>query len=204
MLEILDIWTRLLAPFAPHICEEIWERMGKKGFISKAEWPTYQEERVNVKAEEIEAYVKELIEDAYNIIKATKISPKQIHLYVAAPWKWKVYLKAIKEASSKTITMKELMTELLKEPELKNKAKEISRFAAKIIDEINKMPPERKETLSQIGEIDEIKILNEAKDFFEKELRAKIYVWNEEDEKRYDPKNKAPNATPYRPAIYME
>ena len=178
--------------------------MGKEGFVSKAEWPTYREEKVNVKAEEIEAYIKELLEDAYSIIKATKISPKQIHLYAAAPWKWKAYLKAIKMATLKTVTMKELMTELLKEPELRDKAKEISKYAAKIIDEINKMPPERKEILSQIGEIDEIKILNETKNFFERELKAEIYVWKEEDKEKYDPKNKASAAMPYRPAIYME
>jgi leucyl-tRNA synthetase len=33
----------LLHPFAPHLSEEIWERMGHKELISFATWPTYDE-----------------------------------------------------------------------------------------------------------------------------------------------------------------
>ncbi len=33
---------QLLMPFAPHIAEELWERMGGKGFVSLAPWPTFE------------------------------------------------------------------------------------------------------------------------------------------------------------------
>ena len=33
----------LLCPFAPHLCEEVYEKLGGKGFCSLAEWPTYDE-----------------------------------------------------------------------------------------------------------------------------------------------------------------
>ena len=36
-------FVKLLCPFAPHICEEIWESLGGKGFCSLAEWPKYDE-----------------------------------------------------------------------------------------------------------------------------------------------------------------
>ncbi len=39
----LGIFVRLLSPFAPHICEEIWEALGNKGFCSTSEWPKYDE-----------------------------------------------------------------------------------------------------------------------------------------------------------------
>ncbi len=39
----LGIFVRLLSPFAPHICEEIWEALGNKGFASVSEWPKYDE-----------------------------------------------------------------------------------------------------------------------------------------------------------------
>ncbi|WP_438483495.1 leucine--tRNA ligase [Oleiharenicola lentus] len=32
---------RLLAPFAPHICEELWARTGETGSVMAAGWPTY-------------------------------------------------------------------------------------------------------------------------------------------------------------------
>ena len=35
--------VRLLSPFAPHLAEEIYEKLGGKGFCSLAEWPSYDE-----------------------------------------------------------------------------------------------------------------------------------------------------------------
>jgi leucyl-tRNA synthetase len=31
----------LLAPFTPHLCEELWERMGRTGLVFHASWPTF-------------------------------------------------------------------------------------------------------------------------------------------------------------------
>ena len=39
----LGIFVRILCPFAPHICEEIWEMLGHEGFASAAEWPAWDE-----------------------------------------------------------------------------------------------------------------------------------------------------------------
>ena len=39
----LSVFIRLLCPFAPHLCEEMWEQLGEKGFISLSEWPKYDE-----------------------------------------------------------------------------------------------------------------------------------------------------------------
>jgi leucyl-tRNA synthetase len=33
----------LLAPFTPHLGEELWQKMGKKDSIAKAAWPAYEE-----------------------------------------------------------------------------------------------------------------------------------------------------------------
>ncbi|MBR7083530.1 MAG: class I tRNA ligase family protein, partial [Clostridia bacterium] len=41
----LGVFVRLLSPFAPHICEEIWERIGGKGLCSLAPWPEYDESK---------------------------------------------------------------------------------------------------------------------------------------------------------------
>ena len=49
----LGIFVRLLCPIAPHLCEEIWESLGEKGFCSLAPWPEYdaakiKDETVNI------------------------------------------------------------------------------------------------------------------------------------------------------------
>jgi len=46
----------MLCPFAPHLCEEIWESLGGKGFLSLADWPTYDDEKT--KDNEIEIAVQ--------------------------------------------------------------------------------------------------------------------------------------------------
>ena len=71
--------------------------------------------------------------------------------------------------------------------------KELSKFATKTGKSFNK--------INYVGKIDEVAIINDAKNFLENELNAKIEVY---DEPTYDPQNKAQNATPYKPAIYLE
>lgn len=35
-----EVFLKLLAPFAPHITEELWSELGNKTSIHKASWPT--------------------------------------------------------------------------------------------------------------------------------------------------------------------
>jgi len=41
MKEAVEAIVMLLSPFAPHMCEEMWERSGRKESILKAPWPKY-------------------------------------------------------------------------------------------------------------------------------------------------------------------
>ena len=41
----LGTFCRILSPFAPHISEEIWERIGGRGLCSLAQWPEYDESK---------------------------------------------------------------------------------------------------------------------------------------------------------------
>jgi leucyl-tRNA synthetase len=38
-----ELFARALAPFAPHLAEELWQRLGQTGFISLAPWPEVDE-----------------------------------------------------------------------------------------------------------------------------------------------------------------
>jgi leucyl-tRNA synthetase len=97
-----------------------------------------------------------------------------------------------------------LIKELLKDADLKGKAKEIANFVGKIIEEINRMPQERKERLTRVKCIDEVQVLEEAKEFLKAEINAEIAIYKEESPSLYDPKNRAKMAKPWRPAIYIE
>ena len=39
--EALSVLARLIAPFAPHLAEECWARLGEAGMVAQAPWPFY-------------------------------------------------------------------------------------------------------------------------------------------------------------------
>ena len=39
----LSMLVRILCPFAPHLCEEMWETLSEDGFCSMAKWPEWDE-----------------------------------------------------------------------------------------------------------------------------------------------------------------
>ena len=42
-IEAMKIFLHLLAPYAPHIAQELWHRLGETGFIAHAAWPKCDE-----------------------------------------------------------------------------------------------------------------------------------------------------------------
>ncbi len=203
--EVLKNQILMLTPFAPHICEELWEKMGGKGFASLAQWPKPDEAKVDVRAEESETLISTLLEDTLHIVKATGITPKKVFYYTASAWKWKAYLKAVEKSMEGKLEQGNIIRELLKDANLKGKAKEIADFVGKIIEEVNRMPQERKERLILVGCLDEAQILEEAKEFLKAEVGASgITIYKEESIGLYDLKNRAKMAKPWRPAIYIE
>jgi leucyl-tRNA synthetase len=43
----IESFIKILAPFAPHICEELWARLGNCGSVSAAPWPSYDAAKVD-------------------------------------------------------------------------------------------------------------------------------------------------------------
>jgi leucyl-tRNA synthetase len=53
----LGTLVRLLSPFAPHLCEEVWESIGGEGFCSLAAWPEYDEAKTELSTVEVAVQV---------------------------------------------------------------------------------------------------------------------------------------------------
>jgi len=45
-IENIKIYIQLLAPFAPHLTEELWERLGETSSIHQSKWPQYDETKL--------------------------------------------------------------------------------------------------------------------------------------------------------------
>ncbi len=187
---IVNTWIRLLSPFIPYTTEEIWDKYNdNESFISSIAWPQADTSVIDPKIEKSEEIIQDLAKDVKEIIKITKSTPETVHLYTAPEWKYKVYDIA-QEVGKPNVG--EIIQRSMKANLYDNK-KELSKFATKAGKSFNK--------INYVGKIDEYDVINGAKDYLEDEIGAKIEVY---DEPTYDPQNKAQNATPYKPAIYLE
>ena len=100
---------KLISPFCPHISEELWEKIGNKGFISVSEWPKVDEGKINEKFEQEDKAMDKTVGDILNILKIVKEKegkePESVYLYVIPP-ELKLYNA---ETMSKKISKKVLV-----------------------------------------------------------------------------------------------
>ena len=92
-------FAKLLCPFAPHVCEEIWESLGGEGFCSMAKWPEYDEAKtvdstVEV-AVQINGKLKSTISLPINCPKDDAIAAAKADEKVAAALEGKTVVKEI-------------------------------------------------------------------------------------------------------------
>jgi leucyl-tRNA synthetase len=69
--DILADFILLLAPFAPHIAEEVWEKMGNKNTIFSAGFPKYDETKIKIKTVEVVLQVNGKIRDRMEVPSGT-------------------------------------------------------------------------------------------------------------------------------------
>lgn len=95
----LNVFIRILCPFAPHLCEELWESIGEKPFASLAPWPEYDEAKTVEDTVEIAVQICGKLRstitvsktaEAADAISAAKADPK-----VAAALEGKTVVKEI-------------------------------------------------------------------------------------------------------------
>jgi len=79
--DVLEKLVLLISPFAPHIAEEMYEKLGNKGFASLALWPKADESKINEELEKQEENLKNTVDDINNIKNLIKIETPQTYIY---------------------------------------------------------------------------------------------------------------------------
>ena len=194
----------MLSPFAPHIAEEMWEKLGNSGLVSLSSWPSVIADIIDPVAIQSEELLKSIIDDIANIIKVTKMTPKKITIYTANAFKSKAYHSILEKMMDGQTNMGEIMKELIANKETSD-IKKNPDFVQKTIKDILSEPVEIRKTKLETPEFDEKSwIANELISLAKAEFGVDLQVFSESDSGIYDPKGKALHARPFKPAILIE
>ncbi len=183
----------MLCPFTPHLAEEMWEKMGNKGFISQAGWPQFDDSKIDREAMASEETVHGVVSDIHAVMELTKVKkPKKIILFISEQWKYDL-IKEVKEHLKETHNAGAIMKKLMA-TELKKYGKEISKLVPKLVKDESKIP----ETV--LDQEKEFNSLKDASADIKKEFGIKIEVIKAQDSREA----KSKNAYPAKPAILIE
>ncbi|HLD15406.1 MAG TPA: class I tRNA ligase family protein [Candidatus Nanoarchaeia archaeon] len=78
------LFLKILHPLCPHITEELWQKLGNKGFISLESWPKADKSKINLEFEKEEEVQSSLIKDITNILNIVRqkgSNPKKVFVY---------------------------------------------------------------------------------------------------------------------------
>ncbi len=65
--EALEKLVLLLYPFAPHVCEELWEKMGHKELLIRSPWPSFDPDLAKEETVTIVVQVNGKLRDKFNV-----------------------------------------------------------------------------------------------------------------------------------------
>ncbi len=200
--KVLGAWTRLMAPFTPHMSEELWETLGNDGLVSVASFPEASEFDMNEGKLLSENYVKDVLADINGIIKMTKISPSKICIYTLPDYKTKYFSLGLDLLENGRINMGQLMKLAMADADLKARAKELSSFGKRLMKNAMKFSDSDKKWVSE--GLNESTILKSAKEFLKKEFNCEVHVYQADESNIDDPQNKKDGAFPFKPGIYIK
>lgn len=194
----------MLAPFAPHIAEEMWERLGCEGQAAASGWPAAREEDADPEAVHSEALLRGTMDDIASILRVTGITPRRITVYTADPAKYAVYRGILGAVAEGRTGMGPVMKGLLADPETAA-AKAMPEYVQKAIKDVLSETPEIRQAREGSGGFDEAAFLaSEMPGLAGREFGAEVRVLSAADAGTYDPKGKARHARPFKPAILVE
>jgi leucyl-tRNA synthetase len=206
--EFFETRIKLLSPFAPFFCEEVWEIMGNHSFISIDQWPEADDSKIRLKSEDNERLIQDIILDIQKITKVTKIDPKRIMIYTSSTIKCILYKKLLERIQSQsTANFGLFMKEFVNDSEVKDFVKHNPDLVKKMIDDILSESLEVRQRRMKIDSFNELIPLQDAISLLISEIgndQLEVSILCEDNSNKYDPKQKSKFARPYKPAIYIE
>lgn len=191
--EDLESFIKLLSPFCPHICEELWEKLGNKNFICLSTWPEYDEKFIDEEAEASQEIVETIRSDILKVLELAKITQaKEINIIISPNWKYDL-LKQVKDLLKTTRNGGEIIKSVMATP-LKQYGKDITKLIPSLVKDSSKIP------IYLLGQNKEEQAIKQAEKILEQDFKAKVIITKAQDSNH----PKARQAFPGKPAIVVE
>jgi len=188
------ILALLLHPFVPHMTEEVWELLGKEGFLSLAKWPLYDKKTLTVDNDYKWKLFNNIIDSINHIILIIKKEKlKEISIIIAAEWKYKFMLNLL-SLIERTKDQKEVMSIIMEDKLFRTQGKFVSQTIGKVLKNLGKYAK------SPISALDEFDFFTQIKPIFEKKYDCKVLVISENESQE----KKASQSLPGKPAIVIK
>ena len=180
----------LMSPFTPHICEEMWSKLGNKDFISLAKWPKFDESKIDEAGESEEESISLLLADITKVMDLAKLDKlSKITVFVSELWKYDFFNK-LKKKLALTRNIGEIIPACI----IKGHEKDVSSLVPKLLKNESRIP---KIITSQK---DELKNLVENKSKIEDQFKCTVEIIIGEDSSEV----KAKQAIPGKPSLIVE
>ncbi len=188
--DIVHTWARLMAPFTPHVAEEIFSWFNE-GSVCTKEYPEWDENAIDDMVEAEEEYITDLVNDIREVAQLLrKDSPERVFVYVSPDW-----MREVVEIAKSGEDFRDAMKKVMQSEELRKRGKEISNLVRSIFDG----------TLNPVySSINEREVLERERDFIMKETGCNELIIEPSESPSYDPEKRSRRALPGKPAIYVE
>jgi len=197
--DIIENWIKLMAPFTPHIAEELWHMIGKSTFVINEKWPEAISRDFD--SELAIKYVDVVISDIREITKVLKKTPNKVVLYVTPSFAYSILRDLVTEGIKK-----DSMRKIIENLATKGLSKKVAATQARrIIGLSQQLSDELKELIRHVEHFDEYSILKTFSDYIAKSVKASnIEIMNSYDKEAPDLGRKKEVALPLKPGIYIE
>src|SRR3989338_441189 len=175
----------MMLPFPPHLSEEIWHKIKGNGFASVHEWPSFNEEMIDKKAEAISEFISSMRKDIVEVLRLTKTEkPKGIKLFVAEKWKYD-FIDILKNEMAKTRNVGDIMKKIMS-TDLKIYGQEITKIVPRLVNDETRIPH------TVIGQDAEFHALNGAAKEIQEEFKCDVEIIVAENSKEAKAKQSLP------------
>ncbi len=195
LLQFTEMQVMMLAPFAPHLCEEAWEAMGHGDFVSNHVMPEPSTMSENEKIMACESFLESVIADISEILKVTEIAPEKITIYIAGSWKRQLLVAENAGDSAVSAGIRKGLPSNISRQEMEKFYRNLAR--EKQLGKLNGI-------VKNLDKVDEYDYLKENSSFLRKEFGCEIVIADGRGNESADSNSRKENSFPMRPAILVE